>query len=336
MARYLAALSQYEAVALFLERAKATKPDFQLTPANARAIAEICARLDGLPLAIELAAAGIKLLLPQVLLARLGQRLQVLTSRTWDVPARHQALRHTIAWSYDLLDAQEQRLFRRLAVFVGGCSPEAAEAVSTAVGDTGADVLEGMASLLDKSLLQRTERDGGEPRFAMLETIREYGLEVLASGGEAEATRQAHAAYYLAPAEQAEPELSGPQQLTWFERLEREHDNLRATLSWLLEQGSDGQSRELALRLSAALPWFWLIRGYVSEGRQWLKRALDEGRGVRSSVRAKALIGAGELATKQDDFGQAEALCGEGLALYRNWEIAGAARPPFRRWDLLP
>ena len=148
--------------------------------------------------------------------------------------------------------------------------PEAAEAVSTTVGDTDADVLEGMASLLDKSLLQRTERDGGEPRFAMLETIREYGLEVLASGGEAQATRQAHAAYYLALAEQAEPELSGPQQLTWFEQLEREHDNLRAALSWFQEQSSDGQSSELALRLCGALWQFWLIRGYVSEGRQWL------------------------------------------------------------------
>ncbi len=313
----LAALAQSEAVALFLERAKATKPDFQLTPANARAIAEICTRLDGLPLAIELAAARIKFLPPQALLARLDQRLQVLTSGARDMPARHQTLRHTIAWSYDLLDAQEQRLFRRLAVFVGGCTPEAVEAVSTTDGDTDANVLEGMASFLDKSLLQQIERDGGEPRFAMLETIREYGLEVLASDGEAQATRQAHAAYYLALAEQAEPELSGPQQITWFERLEREHDNLRTALSWFLVQGADGQNRELALRLSGALSRFWEIRGYVSEGRHWLERALDGSRGVRSAVRAKALIGAGALAPLQDDFGQAEALCGEGLALYR-------------------
>ena len=313
----LAALSLYEAVALFLERAQATKPDFQLTPTNARAIAEICACLDGLPLAIGLAAARIKLLPPQALLARLGQRLAVLTSGARDVPARQQTLRNTIEWSYDLLDAQEQRLFRRLAVFVGGGTPEAIEAVSTTAGDTDADVLEGIASLLDKSLLQRTERDGKEPHYVMLETIREYGLEALTSGGEAEATREAHAAYYLALAEQADPELSGPQQIIWFERLEREHDNLRAALSWFLEQGSDGQNRELALRLSGALSQFWLLRGYVSEGRQWLERALDESRGVRSSVRAKALVGAGELATMQDDFGQAEALCGESLALYR-------------------
>jgi predicted ATPase/class 3 adenylate cyclase/DNA-binding CsgD family transcriptional regulator len=313
----LAALSHCEAVALFLERAQAIRPDFQLTVANARAIAEICTRLDGLPLAIELAAARIKFLPPQALLARLGQGLAVLTSRTQDVPARHQTLRHTIAWSYDLLNAQEQRLFRRLAVFVGGCTPEAVESVSTAVGDTDADVLEGMASLLDKSLLQRAERDGAELRFAMLETIREYGLEMLASGGEAQATHEAHAAYYLALAEQAEPQLSGPQQLTWFERLEQEHDNLRAALSWLLEQGSDKQGSELALRLSGALSRFWFIRGYVSEGWHWLERALEFNRGARSAARAKALTGAGELATLHDDFDQAEVLCGEGLALYR-------------------
>jgi predicted ATPase/class 3 adenylate cyclase/DNA-binding CsgD family transcriptional regulator len=313
----LAALSQYEAVALFLERTQATKPDFQLTAANARAIAEICTRLDGLPLAIELAAARIKLLPPQALLARLGQRLRVLTSGTRDVPARHQTLRNTIEWSYDLLDAQEQRLFRRLGVFVGGGTPEAVEAMSNTAGGTDEGVLEGIASLLDKSLLQRTERDGEEPRFVMLETIREYGLEVLASGGEAEAMRQAHAIYYLALAEQAEQELNGQQQIAWFERLEREHDNLRAALSWFLEQGSDGQSGELGLRLSGALWQFWFIRGFVSEGRQWLERVLEISRGVRSAVRAKALVGAGQIATLQDDFGQTEVLCGEGLALYR-------------------
>jgi len=226
-------------------------------------------------------------------------------------------LRNTLAWSYELLTAQEQRLFQRISVFVGGATLEAVEAVCEALGDETGKVFEGAASLMDKSLLQRTERDGEEPRFVMLETIREYGLEALASGGEAEATRAAHAAYYLALAEQAEPEFSGPQQITWFERLEREHDNLRAALSWFLEQSSDGQSSELALRLSGVLAWFWGIRGYVSEGRRWLERALDESRGVRASLRAKALSGAGLLAGMQDDFGQAEALYGESLALYR-------------------
>ena len=313
----LAAFSQCEAVALFLERAKATKPDFQLTPASARAIAEICTRLDGLPLAIELAAARIKFLPPQALLALLGQRLQVLTSGARDMPTRHQTLRHTIAWSYSLLNAQEQGLFRRISVFVSGCTLEAVGALSMAIGDTDANVLDGMASLLEKSLLQRTGRDGEELRFAMLETLREYGLEALASAGEAQATHEAHALYYLALAEQAEPELSGPQQLSWFERLEQEHDNLRAALSWGLSQGSDGQSKELALRLGGALLQFWFIRGYESEGRRWLERALSISRGVSSAARAKALTGAGELATMQDDFDQAEALCGEGLALYR-------------------
>jgi predicted ATPase/DNA-binding CsgD family transcriptional regulator/Tfp pilus assembly protein PilF len=313
----LEALSQYEAVVLFLQRARATNLDFQLTPANARAIAEICTRLDGLPLAIELAAARIKLLPPQALLERLDYRLQVLTSGARDMPERHQTLRHTITWSYDLLNAREQRLFRRISVFVGGCTFEVLEAVSKAVGDTDANVLEGLASLLEKSLLQRTGREGEEPRFAMLETLREYGLEALASTGEAQVTYEAHATYYLALAEQAEPELSGPQQLIWFERLEQEHDNLRAALSWLLEQGSGGQSKELALRLGCALSRFWDIRGYESEGRRWLERALEISRGMSSAARAKALTGAGELATMQDDSGQAEALCGEGLALYR-------------------
>src|SRR5205807_2136443 len=176
-------------------------------------------------------------------------------------------------WSYNLLDAAEQELFRCLSVFVGCCTLEAAEAVCGARDNASADlvgsVLDGIASLVDKSLVQQPAQEGGQSRLIILETIREYGLEVLASGGQAEATREAHAAYYLALAEQAEPELSGSQQISWFERLEREHDNLRTALSWLLEQGSDGQSKELALRLGGALSQFWGIRGYVSEGRHW-------------------------------------------------------------------
>ncbi len=310
-------LPQYAAIQLFLQRAQAIRPDFQLTNENARTIAEMCARLDGLPLAIELAAARIKLLPPQALLARLSHRLLVLTGGVRDAPVRQQTLRNTIAWSYDLLTAEEQRLFRRLSVFVGGCTLEAAEAVSNKVDELAVDVLEGIASLIDKSLLHQTEQEGEEPRLTMLETIREYGWECLEALGEAEITQRAHAAYHLTLAEQAEPQLNGPQQLSWFERLEREHDNLRAALSWLLEQNSDGQSSELTLRLGGALSGFWYIRGYVSEGRHWLERTLEESRGVRSAERAKALTGAGELATLQNDFGQAETLCGEGLALYR-------------------
>src|SRR5437763_4729583 len=192
----------------------------------------------GLPLTIQLAAARSKLLPPQALLARLEHRLQVLTGGARDVPARQQTLRNLLAWSYDLLDGKEQQLFGRLSVFVGGCTLEAVEGLSTALGDPPADVLDGVSSLIDKSLLRQTEQEGQEPRLLMLETIREYGLEVLAASGEMETTRQAHASYYLRLSEEVEPELDGPQQVRWLERLEREHENLRAALRWLLKQGA--------------------------------------------------------------------------------------------------
>ena len=224
------ALAQYAAIALFLQHAQAVKPGFQMTPANAHAIASICARLDGLPLAIELAAARVKLFSPQALLARLTHRLEVLTSGAQDVPARQQTLRNTLAWSYNLLDAGEQRLFRRLSVFAGGCTLEAVEAMYTTLGDMAAPVLDGVASLIDKSLLQKVEQEDEELRLLMLETVREYGLACLAASGELEATRQAHALYYLALAEEAETKLEGLQQTVW---LEREHDNLRAAKQWL-------------------------------------------------------------------------------------------------------
>jgi predicted ATPase/DNA-binding CsgD family transcriptional regulator len=308
-------------VTLFLQRAQAIQADFEVTTDNAAAIAEICLRLDGLPLALELAAARIKLLPPQALLTRLSHRLHVLTEGARDLPLRQQTLRNTLAWSYEWLSEQEQRLFEQLSVFVGGCTLPAAEAVCTAAGNASAGVvgpvLDGVASLIDQNLVwQQVQRDG-EPRLMMLETIREYGLEVLETSGKSEDTRWTHAAYYLRLAEEAEPQLSGPQQISWFERLEWEHDNLRATLSWLLSQGSDAQRHELALRLGGALAQFWEIRGYVSEGRHWLEQVLSISRGVRSAVRAKALIGAGRIASFQDDLDQAEALCREGLALYR-------------------
>ncbi len=309
------------AVALFLRRARAIKPAFQLTPANAGAIAEICVRLDGLPLAIELAAARINLLSPRALLERLSHRLAVLTSTSQDMPARQQTLRSTLTWSYDLLRTEVQQLFGYLSVFVGGCTLEAVEAVCGTSDDpstlSGFPILDGVASLVDTSLLNAVEQEDQEIRFTMLETIREYGLEVLETSGKIEDTRLAHATYYLRLAEEAEPQLSGPQQISWFQRLEREHDNLRTALSWFLEQGPHSQSRELALRLSGALWRFWEIRGYAGEGRRWLERALEISRGVRSAMQAKALISAGGLATLQDDFGQAEVLCREGLALYR-------------------
>jgi predicted ATPase/class 3 adenylate cyclase len=325
----LAALSRYGAVALFLQRAQAVKPDFQITNANARAIAEICVRLDGLPLAIELAAARMKLFPPQALLARLDQGLSVLTGTSRDVPTRQQTLRNTIAWSYNLLDAAEQGLFRRLSVFVGGCTLEAVEAVCADASDGGetGQVVERVASLIDKSLLQQTEQEGHEPRLLMLDTISEFGLEVLAASGEMEIMRQAHALYYLRLSEEAEPELAGPRQAMWLERLEREHENLRAVMQWSLEQAEgergDARTREIALRLGGTLRQFWYMRSYFSEGRDFLERALSRSDGVAASVRAKALFAATRLNVSLGSLDRAEALCKECLALYR--ELGDAA-----------
>jgi predicted ATPase/DNA-binding CsgD family transcriptional regulator len=342
-------LADYAAVALFLQRAQAVMSTFQLTAANARAIAEMCVRLDGLPLAIELAAARIKLLPPQALLARLGRRLEVLTSRAQDVPARQQTLRNTIVWSYQLLDAFEQGLFRLLSVFVGGCTLEAVEAVYDKRDDGAGRVLDGVASLLDKSLLQQLGQEGEEARFALLETIREYGLECLESCGELEATRTAHAEYYLALAEQAAPHLRGavwpshyyalmphlaeeaaPQwrgvEEAWqVAELEREQENLRAALSFRLEQAHDqagtqeGEIQvELALRLCVALSWFWHVRGYGREGLSFLMQALAERTGVGSALRARALYEAAELAFIYARNLPLERLAEESLALYQD------------------
>jgi predicted ATPase/DNA-binding CsgD family transcriptional regulator len=313
-------LEQYAAVALFLECARAARPDFQVTPANIRTIAEICVRLDGLPLAIELAAARIKLLPPQALLTRLAHCLQVLTNGACDAPVRQQTLRNTLAWSYDLLDAREQRLFRRLSVFAHGCTLEAVEGLYTELGEMPTDVLDGVASLIDKSLLRQVEEEGEEPRLLMLTTIREFGLEALAASGEMESTRQAHAAYYLRLAQQAEFELGGPQQAAWLEQLEREHDNLRAALSWSLEQAEDGEAgwhRETALWLAGSLYMFWWVHGHWSEGRNFLERALAVSEDVAAPVRAKALCAAANLNFVQSDYQRAEMLSQESLALYR-------------------
>jgi len=313
----LAALSQYEAVALFIERAQAVKPDFQVTNVNAPAVAEICARLDGLPLAIELAAARSKLFSPQTLLARLGQRLPLLTSNTRDVPARQQTLRETIQWSYDLLSAQEQRLFRRLSVFSGGCTLQAIEAVSAAFRDETTLVLDTVASLIDKNLLQQTTADEDELRFTMLETIREYGSEALSTKREMVVVQQAHAAYYSTLAEDAVRCLQGPQQAECLERLEREHDNLLATLSWSLEPKQAGPNSEIALRLFVALEMFWDVRGLYSEARAYLEEVIAGRKGGATSVRARALRLAAGFADVEADHARAEALLQECLALYR-------------------
>lgn len=310
------ALLQYAAVALFLQRAQAIKPDFQMTADNASAIAKICVRLDGLPLAIELAAARITLLPPQALLNRLVHRFEVLTSGARDVPARHQTLQNTIEWSYHLLDAQEQRLLQRLSIFVGGCTLSAIEAVCATPENGTTSVLDVVASLIDKSLLQQTGQEGEEPRLQLLETVREYGLERLKEGGEMEITRQAYTTYYLGLAEKAELYLSGAEQESWLEQLEREHDNLREVLSWLIEQAMGGEA-QLALRLGVALRQFWMVRGHLNEGQTFLERALTASEGCVTTLRAKVLKALGRLTTLQGNFGQAEALYVEGLALFR-------------------
>jgi predicted ATPase len=227
-------LAHFPSVNLFVQRAKAITSDFQLTTDNVTTIAEICLRLDGLPLAIELAVARIKLFPPQALLARLDHRLHILTGGARDLPERQQTLRNTLAWSYELLTAEEQCLFRRLSVFVGGCTLEAVEAVCAALDDQADHVLEGVASLLDKSLLQQMEQPHGEPRLMMLETIREYGLERLRESGEALASQRAHALSYLALAEEAERHLKGAQQVLWGKRLEQELGNLRSAIGLML------------------------------------------------------------------------------------------------------
>jgi tetratricopeptide (TPR) repeat protein len=239
------------------------------------------------------------------------------------VPARHQTLRQAIAWSYDLLDAEEQALFRRLAVFVGGCTLDAAEAVCHVAGDVELNVLEGVALLVDKSLLRQQEQAEGEPRFQMLETIREYGLECVTASGEVEAARRAHADYYLALAERGEPELTGPQQVMWLNRLEEEHDNLRAALEWLGRKAEVGKS----LRLGGALWRFWVVRGHLREGQERLSALLAlAGASVRTEARAKVLTGAGTLAHNRGECALARALFEESLAIWRELgDKAGSA-----------
>jgi predicted ATPase len=311
-------IARYAAVALFVQRAQAQKPGFALTNENAAVIAAICARLDGLPLAIELAAARIKLLPPEALLARLAHQLEILTGGPRDLPARQHTLRNTMEWSYDLLTPDEQRLFRRLAVFAGGCQLSAAEAVCTVPGDVTMSVLDGLASLLDNSLLHQVEQAGDESHFVMLETIREYGLECLEASGEAVRIRDAHARYYLALAEEAEPHLVGAEQGQWLQRLEQEHENTRAALAWSMQRNDS----VTALRLAGALSRFWLIQGHFREGQMWLEQALalPAGEQEQASIgrlRAKALSGASILSHYMGDDEAAGRYSEESLALFR-------------------
>jgi predicted ATPase/DNA-binding CsgD family transcriptional regulator len=315
----LAAYVQSEAVALFLARVQAAQPHFQLTLGNAPTIAQMCAHLDGLPLALELAAPRLKLLSPQELLARLEGRLQVLTGGARDLPERQRTMHATIAWSYELLSSAEQALFRRLAVFAGGWTLEAAECVCSAAGALELDVLEGLSSLLDKSLLRQEQAVEGKTRFQMLYVLREFGLERLEAEGELAATREAHATFFLSLAEEAEPLLRGKTQKGWLERLEQEHDNLRAALNWSLERAeqAERQAAEYALRLGGSLLHFWVDRICFREGVAFLERALAWRVGVSEAVQVKALVAAAHLLVCVAELERGEALSQEALALAR-------------------
>jgi predicted ATPase len=307
------ALSKYSAIALFTQRAAAVKPGFEVTEENAAAIVEICARLDGLPLAIELAAARAKLLSPSALLTRLASRLQLLTGGARDLPARQQTLRQAIDWSYDLLTAQEQKLFRRLSVFLDGCTLEAVEAVCDVKEDLELDLLDGMSSMVDKSLLQQFDQADGEPRFMMLQTIREYGLEKMVASGEDRLTRRAHAAYYLVLAEEGASESSGEIKV-WLDRFETEHNNFRTALEFLTETGD----AEWGLRLGSALFRFWETREYLSEARERMERLLKLEKAASVTYpRMRTLFAAGVLAGAQGDYAAGDELVRTSLTAAR-------------------
>jgi predicted ATPase/transcriptional regulator with XRE-family HTH domain/uncharacterized protein HemY len=310
-------LAQYSAIALFVRRAQAVRPTFTLTPELAHTVAAISVRLDGLPLALELAAAHIKLLSPQALMARLDSSLSVLTHGAVDLPERQQTMRQAIAWSYDLLAFGEKRLFRRLSVFVEGWTLGAAEAISDKDDDPGTTMLDRLTGLVDKSLVVPWEGSTGEPRFRLLELIREFAGERLAEVGETAATRRCHAHYYARFAETASEHLHGDVQAIWFNRVSDEHANLRAALHWAEESGEI----DLGLGLAANLWWFWQIRGHMTEGRAWLERLLPLQRCPESeqekTVRAEALRAAGNLAWQQGDYEPATKFLEESLVLYR-------------------
>jgi predicted ATPase/DNA-binding CsgD family transcriptional regulator len=335
-----AQVTNADAVRLFVVRAQAVRPGFAVTESNAAAVAEICRRLDGLPLAIELAAARSAVFSPGALLARLEHRLPLLTGGPRDHPARLQTMRAAIAWSYDLMPPDEQALVRRLAVFAGGATLEAAEAVCA--GEQGdrpttfagppvllpPSVLDRVCSLVDKSVLRPAEGpdggpDAGAPRFLMLETVREYGLERLEACGEAAATRRAHAAFCLTIAERAEIAFWGVGPGPWREPLEAERDNFRAAIAWALGAGEI----ELGLRLASALEPLWWVLGHAVADRRAVEGALGAGDRVCPAVRTAALVVACRMAVAQGDCARAESLAAEGLRVAREHDDdAGIAR----------
>lgn len=306
-------VSQYESVALFIDRAVSVKPDFQVTNQNAPAIAEICARLDGLPLAIELAAARVRVLTPEAMLARLGDRLKLLVGGATDIPQRQQTLRGAIEWSYELLNEEEQRLFRRLSVFVDGCGLEEAELVGGSA-DLGIEVFDGISSLIDKSLVKTDESEPSEPRFLMLETIRDYAQQKLEETDERQEIHSKHAQSYTELAEAAAPHVFGPHRRSWLDRLERDHDNLRAAHDWAVSD----QDAELALRLTVALWRFWHMRGFLQEGRRRAEDSLAlPGADRPTPLRARALQAAGGVAHWQHEVESQAAFYDEAISLWR-------------------
>lgn len=306
----LEAVQRSPAVALFVERARAVQPTFAITPQNAASLGEICTRLEGLPLAIELAAARIKTLPPAALGEALTTPLAVLTAGLRDAPDRHRTLRDAIAWSDNLLDPRERQLLRRMAAFTGGWTLEAARSVC-ADRWTSDEVLESLSALVNHSLVRQEEQDA-RPRFRMLETIRQFAWERLGESGEVEEARRRHAHWALAFAEAAAGHLQRRDQDAWLTALDRDHENLQAALEWLLA----GANREAGLRLAAALWWFWYVRGYFNEGQRWLQRALAAS-ATPDDARLEALSGAAVLTALRGDVARAEALSEEGLSLAR-------------------
>lgn len=305
-------LADLPSVALFVNRAQAVNSAFSLNGENAPVIAEICVRLEGIPLALELAAARIKLFAPQALMRELGQRFARLTYKSVDREPRHQTLRNAVAWSYDLLGPQEQSLFSQLGVFVGGCTLEAAEATWVA-GKSDIPVSERLASLVDKSMLQVETRQNGEPRFMLLEILREYALERLEDAGETESDWRRHLSYFLGLVESVEPGPREPDLPAWMNLLEEEHDNLRAALRRALAMGE----HDAALRISGAVWRFWQIHGHVEEGARWMSDVLAGSTGEHSIARAKTLWGAGWLEMVVGDLEQAKIYFEEGAGLSR-------------------
>ncbi|MGZ3642530.1 MAG: ATP-binding protein [Ktedonobacteraceae bacterium] len=313
----LQTLSENASVSLFMQRAQAVSPDFRLTPGNANYIAGICTRLDGIPLAIELAAARTRYFSPQVLLAQLEKGLTVLSGKTMDVPTRQQTLHAAIAWSYDLLDIEEQKVYRRFAVFVNGATLAAIESVCMSVGSPTKNVLEVLEDLVDKSMLHQ-DRENEKPRFWLLQTLRKFGLERLSEAGELEATKTAHATYFFSWVEQISPLLLGAEQANWLDRLGSEYENVRVALEWMLDKAIIGMGQaEQALQLCIALMGFWEIRGFIAEGLAFIERALALARNAEPSMRAMALHYAGFLALMQDDNTRAEEFLRESQLLFR-------------------